>query len=86
MEQLRQQERQLLGERMRTVGDVSEKEAAQLLNAIKQLQNDRNETQLALIQNLEGVISNKKILLLLRAEEKFKRRMLQQFRKKRGGR
>jgi hypothetical protein len=61
---------------------MSDKEALSLLT---QMENDEDEMYLIrkkFITNLKGIISPKKIIKLRKAEENFKRKLLQQYRDK----
>lgn len=85
MEAFRRKERTELRRRTLALTDVSDSEASKLLSEYQTLQENRHQAGKELIANLRGVLSSKKIILLLRAEEDFKKQLLQQFRKRRAG-
>lgn len=64
------------------IDKLNEKEAALLLTQTQNNEEDLYQNQKNLINNLKGVISSKKILRLKKAEEDFKRKLLQQYRDK----
>jgi len=83
MEDIRKKERMQFGGGLASAATLSEAEASELLSSFQSLQQEKHSAQLVLIKKLKEVIPNKKIVLLLRAEEAFKRRLLQQYRKNR---
>ena len=85
VEKLRRKERQRFGSQLPFLDDLSENEAAQLLAEFKELQIEKHEVEQTFIQDLANVLPAKKIILLFKAEEDFKKRLLQQVRKRRGG-
>ena len=85
MEAIRRKERLELKSKIPLVQDLTNQESSSLLTQYLNIQNEKNKAEQAFINNLEGVISPKKILLLLKAEEDFKKRLLQQYRKRQGG-
>lgn len=82
--QLRRKERQHFGSQMPFLADLSESEASKLLSDFQALQTEKHNLEQKFIQDLEDVLPSKKIILLLKAEEDFKKRLLQQVRKRRG--
>lgn len=64
---------------------LSEEDAQDYLNKFIELENKIHEEQTLLISKLRNVISAKKIIALKSAEEDFKRKMIDQFRKGRKG-
>lgn len=85
LESIRRRERMELRGRAAMVHELSDAEASDLLSAYLSLQQDKQKVQREMVANLREVISAKKIILLFKAEEDFNKRLLQQFRKKRGG-
>lgn len=83
MEKLRRNEREQFGGKHINVTELSEKEAEQILESIQNLQSKKVEIDNAFIAKLKNVLPSKKIVQLIRAEEQFKRRLLQEFRRKR---
>ncbi|MDT0607172.1 hypothetical protein [Croceitalea rosinachiae] len=65
---------------------VSDKEADDLVSKFLSLQTEKNQIEQKFVTDLRQVISAKKIILLFRAENNFKKRLLQQYRNKRGQR
>lgn len=84
MENLRRQERKLLGNLKNNFDQLSEKESETALNTLSKLSQDKLDEKERLISQLKNVISSKKILILLKAEEDFKRVLIEQIRKRRG--
>ena len=64
------------------IDKLSEKEASALLAQTQSNEEELYQNQKNFINNLKGVISPIKILKLKRAEEDFKRKLLQQYRDK----
>ncbi|MET1259775.1 hypothetical protein ABV409_10545 [Flagellimonas sp. DF-77] len=85
VEALRVREKQELAGRMASLMDMSDGEASKMLAKYMQLMKEKQEAQQRFVANLDGVISPKKIILLIKSEEDFKKRLLQQFRKRRAG-
>ena len=81
MEGLRRTERQEIGSVIRTNGgDLSDAEANTILDRLITLKSNELENRKALIKDLKNVIPPQKILKLHRAEEEFKRMLLERFR------
>ena len=59
---------------------MSEKEAASLLAQMENSEDDLYQLRKRFIANLKGVLPAKKIIKLKKAEEDFKRKLLQQYR------
>lgn len=85
IEELRRTERLRFSGRMATLQDISDKEASELLTDYMALQQEKQELNQQFVNDLKGNLPAKKIILLFRAEEDFKKRLLQQYRKRRGG-
>ena len=80
LEAVRRRERIRFGSQLPFLNDLTENEAAQLLSEFKKLQIEKHQIEQSFIQDLTGVLPAKKIVLLLKAEEDFKKRLLQQVR------
>lgn len=85
VESLLLRERQQFKGRLATLADMSDSEASKLLSQYMALQKEKADAQQVFVKNLDGVLSAKKIIRLLKAEEDFKKRLLQQIRKRRAG-
>jgi len=84
LHKLRRKERQRFGHQLPYLNDLSEDEASKLLSEFKAIQNDKHRLEQNFIADLNDVLPAKKVVLLLVAEEDFKKRLLQQVRKRRG--
>lgn len=85
LQELRKKERSQGRNRSVEINLLSEKEAADLLNAQLELEQLKDDEKIGFIQEVRTIISAKKTLLLIEAEEEFKRKLIRQYRKKRGG-
>ena len=75
--------RQLFGnKRKNDFQNLTEKQADEKLHEIIEIENKLHQNKVNLISNLKKVISSKKILLLIRAEKSFNRKLLQQLKRK----
>lgn len=83
-QKLRRKERQRFGSQLPYLDDLSENEATALLAEFKGIQTEKHNLEQQFLQDLKQVLPSKKIVLLLKAEEDFKKRLLQQMRKRRG--
>ena len=63
--------------------DLSDKEAKTLLNEMLNIEDQRHQLQRELVSKLEGVISSKKILKLMRVEREFDRKLLDKLKEQR---
>ncbi len=84
LETIRRKERLQLRSKIGLVQDLSEKESSALLAEYLSIQNEKHDAERAYIADLKEALPPKKILLLLKAEEDFKKRLLQQYRKRQG--
>lgn len=84
METLRGDERKLLGGLKNTFDQLSEKEGEAALNSLSKIAQDKLDIRTRLISQLKNVISSKKILKLLKAEEDFKRVLIDKIKERRG--
>ncbi len=75
--------RQLFGnKRKNDFQNLTEKQADEKLREIMKIENKLHQNKVNLISNLKKIISSKKILLLIRAEKSFNRKLLQQLKQK----
>ena len=84
VEKLRRKERQRFGSQLLFLDDLSESEAVQLLSEFKKLQVKKHQIEQTFITDLGNVLPAKKIILLFKSEEDFKKRLLQRIGKRRG--
>lgn len=82
---IRRRERLELKTRIPLVEDLTNQESAALLKKYLAIQNEKVRADEDFITKLQTVLAPKKILLLLKAEEDFKKRLLQQYGKRQGG-
>lgn len=85
VEAIRKKERQELGTRFKDLTQVGNKEAREMVATFMEIQTTKHELEQQYIKDLQTVISDIKIIRLFRAEESFKKRLLQQFRKRQAG-
>ncbi|MEX0314392.1 MAG: hypothetical protein AB3N18_09465 [Allomuricauda sp.] len=85
LEAIRKKERIELRPQISLIQDLSDEESSTLLNKFLVIQKEKHAAEQDFISKIRNVISPKKTVLLLKAEEDFKRRLLQQVRKRRGG-
>ena len=85
LENIRQRERRELQARISGTQGLSDSDAEALLNNMLELQNERHRAEQEFISDIRTVIPAKKVLLLIKAEDDFKKQLLQQYRKRRGG-
>ena len=86
LEALRRKERQQFEGIQTDMSVVSDIDADNLVAKYLSLQAEKQRLEQDFIRNLKEVISSKKIILLFRAENNFRKRLLQQYRNKRGPR
>ena len=84
LEAIRRKERAEIGSRT-SPASLSDAESSQLLDELIALENEKHRTNQNFIAQIRKVIPPRKVLLLIKAEEDFKKRLLQQFRKRRQG-
>lgn len=85
MEKIRATERNQFIGIQKDMSIVSDSEAEKMVATYMDLQSRKQDAEKEFIENLGGVISAKKIILLLRAENNFKKRLLQEMRNRRRG-
>lgn len=83
METLRRQERKLLGDLKNRFDQLTEKEGETALNTLSKTAQDKLDIKERLILELKSVLSSKKILKLLKAEEDFKHNLLRKMKERR---
>ncbi len=84
MEDIRRKERAELRNNIAHAQELSTNESEKLLDNLIALQFNKQKAEQEFLSKLRTVIPAKKVLLLVKAEEDFKRQMIQQFRKRRG--
>ncbi|MEO0571060.1 MAG: hypothetical protein AAF039_05095 [Bacteroidota bacterium] len=84
-QKLRRKEGQRFGSQLPYLDDLSETEASKLLSEFRTIQVEKHELEQQFLLDLEKVLPAKKIALLLKAEEDFKKRLLQRLQKRRNG-
>lgn len=85
-ENFRRREHSALKAQRKAVDSISPQAAAALLEDFLSLQEEKYNAERDFITEISALISPKKTLLLLGAEKAFKKRLLLQYRKRRGGR
>ena len=85
MESFRDQERNQIYSKLRDMESLSDKESEVLFKDLVALENQKHEANQQFLKDIRKVISAKKTFLLLKTENGFKRRLLQQYRQKQGG-
>lgn len=85
IETIRRKERMELRSQISSAENLSESESEALLGNMLALQNERHRAEQDFMSDIRKVIPAKKTLLLIKAEEDFKRQLLQQYRKRKGG-
>ena len=68
------------------VETLSETEANELINNFTKAENERHQLKQTFIEDIRKVLPAKKVILLKKAEDDFKRQMLEQFKRRRQGR
>ena len=85
MESFRNQERSQIYGKLKDMELLSDKEIETLLRELITLENQKHAANQQFLKDIQKVISAKKTFLLLKTENGFKRRLLQQYRQKQGG-
>ena len=85
MGSFRDQERNQIYSKLRDMESLSDKESEVLFKDLVALENQKHEANQQFLKDIRKVISVKKTFLLLKTENGFKRRLLQQYRQKQGG-
>ena len=85
IESFRNQERSQIYGKLKDMESLSENEIETLLRELITLENQKHAANQQFLKDIQKVISAKKTFLLLKTENGFKRRLLQQYRQKQGG-
>jgi len=85
MESFREQERFEIYGKLKDMESLSDKETETLLKDLITLESQKHAANQQFLKDIQKVISAKKTFLLLKTENGFKRRLLQQYRQKQGG-
>src|SRR6056297_3060936 len=85
-EALRKKERIEIRDKMQEAWMLSEADATNLLNKLMSFKEETEKLEASYLKEIRMVLSAKQTLLLLSAEEDFKRQLLKQYRHNRGGR
>lgn len=86
MESFRRKERNEIRGKLNNLEALSTKEADDLVDEFLLLQGEKYEEQKSYIGKMKKIISAKRVILLMKTEEDFKRRLIKQYRQNRGGR
>ncbi|NDV43918.1 hypothetical protein [Flagellimonas sediminis] len=85
LENIRRRERAELQSKISMAHELSDEDSEELLDNMLSLQNERHNAEQQFMANIRKVIPAKKVLLLIKAEEDFKKQLLQTYRNRRGG-
>ena len=83
LENLRLKERNEIRGKLRDFDQMSDQQISSLMDEFLELEKEKTERNRAFIKKMSGLISARKTFLLLKAEEDFKRRLLQQIQQRR---
>jgi hypothetical protein len=83
LENLRLKERNEIRGKLRNFDQMSDQQINSLMDEFLELEKEKTERNRAFIKEMSGLISARKTFLLLKAEEDFKRRLLQQIQQRR---
>ncbi len=83
MEELRLRERDEIRNRLQDFRNMSDQQIQKLMDQYLALQEERNRKNTAFLKRMANLISARKTFLLIKAEDDFKRRLLQQIRQRR---
>lgn len=83
IETIKRDERAQIRERGFDINSLSDEEASALLAEFLKIKKRKEFAEQKFLTQMQSVISDKKIILLIKAEEDFKRRLLQQMRNRR---
>ena len=82
---LRQRERIEIRAKLRNAAELTEAEADKLLPLAIKLQGDKAKSNLDYLKKINKIISSKKTILLMKAEEDFNRQLIKQYRHNKSG-
>ncbi|WP_372974283.1 hypothetical protein, partial [Muriicola sp.] len=85
IEAIKRRERTEIRAKLMDFDGLSEREAQQLFDDLLALENRKHELNIAFLQKMTDVISARKTFLLIKAEEDFKKRLLQEMQQRRRG-
>ena len=83
LEALRLRERNEIRGRLRNFQNMSDQQIQQLMDEFLNLQKERSERNIAFLKRMTNLISARKTFLLIKAEDDFKKRLLQQIQQRR---
>lgn len=83
LEALRIKERNEIRGRLRNFQNMSDSQIEELMDEFLALQKERNDRNIAFLNRMTNLISARKTFLLIKAEDDFKKRLLQQIQKRR---
>ena len=83
IQSIRRKERLEIHSRLADMESLSDAEAREVLNDLIALEQEKQDLNVAYIQRISTVISPRKTLLLIKAEEDFKRRLLREMQQRR---
>ncbi len=83
LEALRIKERTEIRGKLRNFEAMSEQQVRDLMDEFLDLENEKNERNTAFLRKMTGLISAKKTFLLIKAEDDFKKRLLEQIQRRR---
>jgi hypothetical protein len=86
MNALRRKERTEIRGPLRNMDALSNAEADNLVDQLIALEKEKQQEQEEFLGEMKAIIPSKKVLLLMKSEEDFKRRLIKQYRDNRGGR
>lgn len=86
IENIKRKERTEIRERFGSFDALSDREAQQLLTALIDLEDEKHKLNVRFMQEMSSVISARKTMLLIKAEEDFKRRLLREMQARRKNR
>ncbi len=81
---LRKEEWQEVWDKLSAMDNISEKEALVLLNKYLALEDEQEQLDKSFLQKLSKIITAKKTLLLMKAEEDFKKQLIKQSHQRQG--
>ena len=84
-QRIRRKERLDIQSQLADMDVLTDREANALLDQLVELEREKQELHIAFINKISTVISPRKTLLLIKAEEDFKRRLLREMQQRRRG-
>jgi len=83
IEQLRRRERTEIRNRLQNFQNMSDQQIQSLMDEFLALENERNTRNMVFLKKMTNLISARKTFLLIKAEDDFKKRLLQRLQKRR---